>query len=94
MSVKLNVQLTLTDLPNTQYNWFEYVLSRDSGSAYDYWRSIGAPPVDNEAMREHLCHRSHPTIFTKKVTALSGSLKINETLPVLSARLILLTPVK
>lgn len=93
-SIRLNVQLTLTHLAHTQYHWFEYVLSRDSGSAYDYWRSIGAPPVDNEAMREHLCHRSRPTIFTQKATALGGELKINETLPVLSAKLILLTPIQ
>lgn len=93
-NIKWNVQLTLTDLENVQYNWFEYRLSRESGSAYDYWRSIGEPPVDNEAMREHLCQRSHPDIFTQKVTASGGELKINETLPVLCAKLILLTPVK
>lgn len=92
-TVKLNIQLTLTDLPNTQYHWFSYDLSRESGSSYDYWRSIGAPPVDNRVMREHLCHRSHPTIFTQKVTAKNAELAINETLPILSAKLIILTPI-
>lgn len=88
----LDVQLKLTGIIDGEYLVRETSLSRDSGSAFDNWVSMGAIESDAEEDIEYLKAVSRPAEQKYPVTATGGVLELDFLLDLLEVRLIQIEP--
>jgi xylan 1,4-beta-xylosidase len=84
---KLNVTLTLADLPAKECNVRERILSWKHGSAFDAWVEMGALPLTPDDV-EYLKQISVPKMRTRHETIEDSSLEITAELEPLEVRLI------
>jgi xylan 1,4-beta-xylosidase len=87
---RLNVTLTLTDLPDKECTLKEHILNTKHGSAFDAWVEMGALPLAPEDV-EYLKRISVPKIRVRREKISDGALDISAELEPLEVRLIEIT---
>lgn len=84
----LDFELKLLNLSG-KYKMNRYFLNRDSGSAFDEWLKMGAPPELSKHEIKYLKYKSYPDLKVKYLN-LSGEFEINTVLEAHSLEFIVL----